>query len=92
MYYLNLMGITSEKEALECAKKLSRMCVINNNSAKRSRFSKEKANDSGLGALEDICVLENWTSVLTWIDNQEMKFSQVNGSEKAKSRSLKPTY
>ena len=92
MYYLNLMDITSEKEAMECAKKLSRMCVINNNSAKRNRFSKEKANDSGLGSLEDICVLEEWTSVLDWINMQEMKFTQVNASEKAKSRSLKPTY
>ena len=92
MYYLNLMDITSEKEALECAKKLSRMCVINNNSVKRARFSKEKANDSGLGALEDICVLEEWTSVLAWINNQEMKFQQVNAGEKAKSRNLKGTY
>ena len=92
MFYLNLMGITSEKEALECAKKLSRMCVINNNSTKRNRFAKRKANDSGLGALEDICVLEEWTSVLNWIQNQEMKFSQVNEGEKTKSSGLQGTY
>ena len=92
MFYLNLMDITSAKEALECAKKLSRMCVINNNSTKRDRFSKTKSNDSGLGALEDICVLEEWTSVLDWIQNQEMKFSQVNEGEKTKSRKLKGSY
>ena len=92
MYYLNLMEITSAKEALECAKKLSRMCVINNNSTKRDRFSKSKSNDSQLGALEDICVLEGWTDVLAWIDEQEMKFTQVNAGEKTKSRSLKGSY
>jgi hypothetical protein len=92
MYYLNLMDITSEQEALECAKKLSRMCVINNNSTKRDRFSKTKTNDSGLGALEDICVLEGWTDVLNWIQDQEMKFSQVNEGEKSKSRKLKGSY
>ena len=72
------MDITSAKEALECAKKLSRMCVIN--------------NDSGLGALEDICVLEGWTDVTDWIWEQEMKFSQVNEAEKSKSRKLKGSY
>ena len=92
MFYLNLMDITSEQEALECAKKLSRMCVINNNSTKRDRFSKSKSNDSQLGALEDICVLEEWNSVLDWIQNQEMKFSQVNEGEKTKSRKLKGSY
>jgi len=86
------MDITSEQEALECAKKLSRMCVINNNSTKRDRFSKTKTNDSGLGALEDICVLEGWTDVLNWIQDQEMKFSQVNEGEKTKSRKLKGSY
>jgi len=86
------MDITSEQEALECAKKLSRMCVINNNSTKRDRFSKTKTNDSGLGALEDICVLEGWTDVLNWIQDQEMKFSQVNEGEKSKSRKLKGSY
>ena len=46
MFYLNLFDITSEQEALEAAKKISRMCVINNNSTKRDRFSKTKSNDS----------------------------------------------
>ena len=92
MFYLNLFDITSEQEALEAAKKISRMCVINNNSTKRDRFSKTKSNDSGLGALEDICVLEGWTDVLNWIQEQEMKFSQVNEAEKSKSRKLKGSY
>ena len=91
MFYLDLSGIKTEAEAMTVCKKIIRQVNINNNDTSYKRFTVEKSNDCGLGALLDICITEDWMKVIDHVNMIENRFKQANAREKAKSRTLKPT-